>query len=150
MIEDKDNYFMKIALQEAKKAFDEDEVPVGCVIVINGQIIGRGYNQTEKLLDVTAHAEIIAITSAANHLGSKFLNDCTMYVTLEPCVMCAGAIHWSRIARLVYAAQDPKKGFISAYGLKDQFSKLSISEGVEREPASQLLVDFFRNKRNLL
>src|SRR5690554_8207744 len=106
-----DNHFMKIALQEANKAFERGEVPVGAVIVTNQRVIARAHNLTETLNDVTAHAEMQAITAAANLLGGKYLNDCTIYITLEPCVMCAGAIGWAQTGRLVYGASDPKRGF---------------------------------------
>src|SRR5919205_4398262 len=107
-----DEQFMKQALREAQKAFDEDEVPVGAVIVLNDKIIARGYNQVEKLNDCTAHAEIIALTSAFNYLGSKYLPEATIYVTVEPCVMCAGALYWSKIGRIVYGAPDEKNGYL--------------------------------------
>ena len=106
-----DEYFMKQALIEAQKAFDMGEVPVGCVVVSNNQIIGKGHNLTEQLNDVTAHAEMQAITAAANYLGAKYLNDCTIYISLEPCVMCAGAIFWAQFERVVFAANDEKRGF---------------------------------------
>ena len=106
-----DEYFMQEALKEAKKAFDADEVPVGVVIVADNKIIARTHNLTERLIDVTAHAEMQAITSAANFIGGKYLNDCTLYVTLEPCLMCAGALYWSHLTKLVYGARDDKKGF---------------------------------------
>ena len=107
-----DNYFMKKALEEAETAFERDEVPVGAVVVANNRIIGRGHNLTERLNDVTAHAEMQAVTAAANFLGAKFLIDCTLYVTLEPCAMCAGALYWAQLSRVVYAAKDPKRGFL--------------------------------------
>ena len=106
-----DEYFMKIALQEAQKAFDKNEVPVGAIVVSNEKIIARAHNLTETLNDVTAHAEMQAITSATNYIGGKYLNECTMYVTLEPCVMCAGALNWAQLGKLVYGADDEKKGF---------------------------------------
>src|SRR6476619_6248218 len=106
-----DDYFMNEALKEAQKAFDADEVPVGAVIVANNKIIARGHNLTERLNDVTAHAEMQAITSAANAIGGKYLTDCTIYVTIEPCPMCAGALHWSQISKVVYGASDPKRGY---------------------------------------
>lgn len=107
-----DEYFMQMALYQANIALDEGEVPVGAVIVCDNKIIAKGYNQTQKLNDVTAHAEILAITSAANKLGAKYLKNCTLYVTLEPCVMCAGALSWTQIDRIVVGANDPKKGFL--------------------------------------
>ena len=106
-----DKYFMKIALQEAQKAYDQGEVPVGAVIVSSHRILAKGHNSTQLLTDVTAHAEMITITAAAQHLGSKYLQDCTLYVTLEPCVMCAGALRWAQIGRIVYGASDEKQGF---------------------------------------
>lgn len=106
-----DEYFMKEALKEAQKAFDEDEVPVGAIVVCDNKIIARAHNMTEKLNDVTAHAEMLAITSTTNFLGGKYLNECTIYVTLEPCVMCAGALYWSQVKKIVYAASDEKRGF---------------------------------------
>jgi tRNA(adenine34) deaminase len=104
-------YFMSIALKEAKRALSEDEIPIGAIIVAQNQIVGKGYNQTEKLKDVTAHAEILAITAASNYFQSKYLKECTIYVTIEPCMMCAAAIGWAQISNLVYGASDPKKGF---------------------------------------
>lgn len=141
-----DEYYMQCALDEAMDAFEEDEVPVGAVVVANGRIIGRGHNRTRMLNDVTAHAEMQAITAAANYLGAKYLTDCTLYVTLEPCVMCAGAIAWAQVSRLVYAAPDPKKG----YSLIKQtilHPKTEVVQGVKEEEASALLKDFFERKR---
>src|SRR5436190_21254875 len=106
-----DEYFMMLALKEARKAFDEGEVPVGALVVLNEKIIARGYNQVEKLNDPTAHAEIIALTSAFNYLGSKYLPDATLYVTVEPCLMCTGALYWSKIGNVVYGAEDEKNGY---------------------------------------
>src|ERR1017187_3935004 len=106
-----DEHYMREALKEAKTAFDEDEVPIGAVIVCNNRIIARAHNLTERLTDVTAHAEMQAITSAANFLNGKYLNECTLYVTLEPCVMCAGALHWSQIKKIIFGAHDPKRGY---------------------------------------
>ena len=106
-----DEYYMMLALKEARKAFDEDEVPVGAIIVMNEKVIARGYNQVEKLNDPTAHAEIIALTSAFNFLGAKYLPDATIYISVEPCLMCAGALYWSKIGRIVYGASDEKNGF---------------------------------------
>ena len=105
-----DDYFMREALKEAKKAFESGEIPVGAVVVCKNRIVARAHNQTEKLTDATAHAEMLAVTAAANHLGSKYLNECTLYVTLEPCVMCAGALYWSQIDKIVFAARDEKRG----------------------------------------
>lgn len=138
-------YFMKQALQQAIYALQEDEVPVGCVIVFNEKIIARGYNLTEKLSDVTAHAEMQAITSATQHLGGKYLKNCTIYVTLEPCVMCAGALFWSQISRVVIGARDEKRGFINK-GV-ELHPKTEIVTDVLEEECSTLVKDFFRDKR---
>ena len=141
-----DEFFMKEAIKEAFSALEKDEVPIGCVIVCENQIISRAHNFVETLKDVTAHAEMQAITSASSFLGGKYLNDCTMYVTLEPCVMWAGAIYWSRLKRLVFGASDNKKGF-SSVEKKVIHSKTSIVKGVMSEECGKLLVDFFNNKR---
>ena len=143
-----DEYFMFEALKEAKKAFEEDEVPVGAVVVTNNQIIARAHNSTEKLQDVTAHAEMIAITSASNSLGGKYLPDCTMYVTLEPCLMCASALSWSQIIRIVYGAYDPKAGFMK-YGKQVLHPKTEVLTGILEQECSDLLKKFFLEKRNL-
>ena len=142
-----DNYFMKKALMEAKVAFEEGEVPVGAVIVANQKIIARAHNLVERLNDVTAHAEMQAITSASNYLGGKFLHNCTLYVTLEPCPMCAGALYWSQISRVVYAADDKKRG-MNVMGSK-LHPKTTIRGGVLAEEASDLLLRFFNARRNL-
>ena len=142
-----DNYFMKRALQEAETAFVKGEIPVGSVIVIKNQIIARAHNLTETLNDVTAHAEMQAITSAANYLGGKYLIDCTLYVTLEPCQMCAGALFWSQISRIVYGARDEQRGCI-ALNTK-LHPKTIMTGGVMAEEASGLLKRFFIEKRNL-
>ncbi len=136
---------MKEALKEAKKAFHENEVPVGCVVVCQNKIIGKGYNLTEKLNDVTAHAEMQAITAASNYLGAKYLIDCTLYVTIEPCVMCAGALFWSQIERLVYAASDGKRGFSKLGNLLHP--KTEIIKGIHEKEASELMTTFFKNLR---
>lgn len=142
-----DNYFMRKALQEAETAFDKGEIPIGAVIVIDNKIIARAHNLTELLNDVTAHAEMQAITSAANFLGGKYLINCTLYVTLEPCQMCAGALYWSQISKIVYGARDEVRGFIN---LKTKLHpKTEIVGGVLEEEASQLLKRFFVEKRNL-
>lgn len=144
-----DSYFMKEALKQAKRAFDENEVPVGVVMVCNNHIIAKSYNQVETLTDTTAHAEMIGITSASEYLGSKFLDECTLFVTLEPCMMCAGAIKWSRVSRLVIAASDEKEGFITKYNATNLLHpKTEIVWGVEMVAASQLLKDFFAKLRN--
>ncbi len=141
-----DDFFMKQALQEAEKAYEAGEVPVGAVVVCQNQIIARGYNQTEQLNDVTAHAEIIALTAAANYLGSKYLDDCTLYVTLEPCVMCAGALAWAQLDRLVYGAPDDKRGFMR-FGKTLLHPKTKLEYGILSEECSSLLKVFFKTKR---
>ncbi len=141
-----DTTFMQEALKEARKAFEEDEVPIGAVIVCNNRIIARAHNMTERLTDVTAHAEMQAITSAANYLGAKYLIDCTLYVTVEPCVMCAGALFWSQISRIVYAAPDPKRG-CSTTGRNLLHPKTKLDSGLLKEEAAKLMEDFFKSKR---
>lgn len=143
-----DTYFMKQALREAEKAFDEGEVPVGAVIVTDRQIITRAYNQTEKLSDTTAHAEILAITGAAAFLGSKYLPECTLYVTLEPCVMCAGALFWTQIGRIVYGAEDPKRGFMK-YGKEMLHPKTQLEFGVLSGECGTLVSRFFKQRREM-
>ena len=142
-----DKYFMNKAMDEAKKAFSEGEIPVGAVVVMNKQIIGRGHNQTEKLQDFTAHAEMIAITSATETLGCKYLKDATLFVTLEPCVMCGGATAWSQISRVVYAAKDDKKG-CSLYTPPILHPKCKFEQGDFNEESKHLIQNFFQNKRN--
>jgi len=139
-------YFMKLALKEAVYAYEEDEVPVGALVVCNNKIIGKGYNQTEKLKDVTAHAEMIAITAAANYLGSKFLEECILYVTLEPCLMCASALKWARIAAIVYGATDEKAGYTTMQG-KVLHPKTEVVKGVMADECGSLMTQFFREKR---
>ena len=141
-----DEYFMKQAFLEAQKAFDADEVPVGAVIVCKNQIIARGHNLTEQLTDVTAHAEIQAITAAAHYLGAKYLKECTLFVTLEPCCMCAGALYWSQIDRVVFAARDAKRG-ASATGTSLYHPATLVENGVMETECSQLLKVFFASKR---
>lgn len=141
-----DEKYMRLALAEARKALAADEIPVGCVIVSQNQIIGRGHNLTETLSDVTAHAEIQAITAAAQTLGGKYLPDATLYVTVEPCVMCAGAIGWAQIARIVYGAPDPKRGF-AAYAPKAFHPKAQITSGVLESECRELIQEFFKSKR---
>lgn len=141
-----DIYFMNEAFKEAQKAFDADEVPVGAVIVAENKIIARGHNLTEQLNDVTAHAEMQTITSAANYIGGKYLNDCTLYVTLEPCLMCAGALHWTHITKIVYGASDDKKGF-SKINQPVLHPKTVVVKGVLEEQCSRILKDFFQKKR---
>jgi tRNA(adenine34) deaminase len=139
-------YWMKMALKEAIYAAQQDEVPVGALVVCNGTIIGKGYNQVEKLTDVTAHAEMLAITAACNYLGAKFLEDCTLYVTLEPCLMCASALKWARIGNLVYGASDLKAGF-SLYGHNILHPKTSVVAGVLKDECGSIVTDFFKSKR---
>lgn len=142
-----DTYFMKRALQEAEAAFEKGEVPVGAVVVVKNQIIARAHNLTETLNDVTAHAEMQAITSAANYIGGKYLIDCTLYVTLEPCQMCAGALFWSQISKIVYGARDEKRGCVA---METQLHpKTEMIGGVLEAETSQLLKRFFVEKRNL-
>ena len=138
--------YMQMALAEARRAYDKGEIPVGCVIVADNQVVGRGHNLTEILQDVTAHAEIQAITAAASTLGGKYLTQCTLYVTLEPCVMCAGAIGWAQIHRVVYGAADEKRGF-TRLAPQALHPKCTISSGIMEEECKQLVQTFFRNKR---
>lgn len=138
--------YMQLALAEAQKAFAMGEVPVGCVIVAEGQVIGRGHNLTETLADVTAHAEMQAITAAANTLGGKYLSQCTLYVTVEPCVMCAGAIGWAQIKRVVYGASDEKRGF-TVFAPKALHSKCTVSSGILETECRELMQLFFAQKR---
>jgi len=141
-----DEYFMRQALNEAHKAFDLGEVPVGAVIVANNQIIARAHNFTEHLNDVTAHAEMQAITAAAEFLGGKYLKGCALFVTLEPCVMCAGALYWSQLEKVVFGASDEKRG---AGRYKDLYHpKTLVQRGIFKEECGQLILDFFQNKRN--
>jgi len=141
-----DEYFMNEALKEAYKALEKKEIPVGAVIVAEQQIIARGHNQTEALSDVTAHAEMIAITAAANMLGTKYLNQCTLYVTLEPCVMCASATAWAQIDRIVYGAADPKAGYSRI--IQDLIHpKTKVKAGILSEVCGELMSNFFRDKR---
>lgn len=141
-----DEYFMKKAFAEALQAFDKGEIPVGAVVVANGKMIARAHNLTETLNDVTAHAEMQAITAAANLLGGKYLNDCVLYVTLEPCVMCAGALGWSQIGKIVYGAPDEKRGF-KKFAPKSLHPKTEIIGGVLEIECIELLQEFFKNKR---
>ena len=141
-----DEYFMKKALQEAEKAYNEDEIPVGAIIVANNRIIAKAYNQTERLQDVTAHAEMLAITAASDYLGTKYLKECTLYVTLEPCPMCAGALAWSQIGKTVFGASDIKKGF-SLIENQLLHPKTIIKRGVLANESQELLQRFFEKKR---
>lgn len=141
-----DEYFMREALKEADKAFEIGEVPVGAVVVSGDRIIARAHNLTEQLNDVTAHAEMQAFTAAAEYLGAKYLDDCTMYVTLEPCTMCAGAAFWSRVSRLVYGASDEKRGYC-LLGKSILHPKTIVSKGILEHECAHLLKDFFESKR---
>lgn len=143
-----DEYFMREALKEAAKAFAMDEVPVGAIIVCRNRIIGRGHNLTETLTDVTAHAEMQAITAASAHLGSKYLNECTLFVSLEPCLMCAGAIYWAQFQRLVFGATDAKRGYLLA-GSNLLHPKTQLETGLLAEACGKLLKDFFAARRKL-
>ena len=141
-----DERYMRKALEEARRAFDADEIPVGAVVVCGDQIIARGHNLTEMLHDVTAHAEMQAITAAAEHLGGKYLDVCTLYVTVEPCIMCAGAIGWAQLGRLVYGASDPKRGY-SFFAPKALHPKTKVVSGVLEEECAALMKEFFQRKR---
>ena len=141
-----DEHFMKEAFKEAQRAFDEDEVPVGAVIVCNNKIIARAHNMTERLNDVTAHAEMLAFTSATDYLGGKYLNECTLYVTLEPCVMCAGASYWTQLKKVVYGASDQKRGF-SKHQENLLHPKTEIVKGVMQVVCGEILLQFFEKKR---
>jgi len=141
-----DKYFMQEAIKEAQKALEKDEVPVGCIIVCNNQIIAKAHNYTEALNDVTAHAEMQAFTSATDFLGGKYLNECTLYVTLEPCVMCGGASYWAQIKKIVYGAKDSKRGY-SNLSQNILHPKTKVVSGIMSEECSKLLTDFFEKKR---
>jgi tRNA(adenine34) deaminase len=141
-----DEYFMKEAIREAKNAFSEDEVPIGCIIVWKDRIIARAYNRTEQLKDFTAHAEMQAFTSASDYLSSKYLNECTLYVTLEPCAMCSGASFWTQIGKIVFGAYDKKRG-ISVLSNRILHPKTQVSGGVLELECASLLSDFFQSKR---
>lgn len=141
-----DERFMRMALDEAHKAMERDEVPIGAVIVAGNRVIARGHNLTETLTDVTAHAEMQAITSAADHLGGKYLTECTLYVTVEPCLMCAGALGWSQIKRIVYGASDDKRGY-HTFCEKPFHKKTEIIGGVLAEECAKLMTTFFKQKR---
>jgi len=141
-----DDYFMNEALKEARKAFDIGEVPVGAVVVCKNRIIARAHNQTEKLTDATAHAEMLATTAAANYLGSKYLNECTLYVTLEPCVMCAGALHWVQLQKLVYGAFDVQRGYTLVKS-PVLHPKTEVVTGVKGQQAKELIDEFFKRLR---
>jgi tRNA(adenine34) deaminase len=148
MLELDDTHFMQEALKEAQKAYDADEVPVGAVLVMNNKIIARGHNQVELLNDATAHAEILAITSAFNLLGSKYLPEATLYVTLEPCLMCAGALYWGKIRRIVYGASDVKNGYLHHTKAPGPFpAKIDITKGILETECAFMIQSFFRDKR---
>ena len=143
-----DEHFMQHALRQAQVAFEADEVPVGAIVVIDDKIISRGYNQVETLRDPTAHAEIIALTSAFNFLGSKYLPDATIYITVEPCLMCAGALYWSKIARIVYGASDPKNGYLHITKESWPFHpKTTLANGILGDECAALMKTFFQQKR---
>ena len=141
-----DDHFMKKAIQEAEIAAKAGEVPVGAIIVCNNVVIAKAHNQVEKLQDITAHAEILAITAASNYLGSKFLEECSLFVTLEPCVMCAGAIKWARLGRVIYGASDDKAGFMN-YGKELLHPKTKLEFGIQNEECGALLKSFFKLRR---
>ena len=140
-----DEYYMKMALQEAEMALEKEEVPIGCIIVSNNRIIAKAHNLTETLNDVTAHAEMQAITSAANYLGGKYLQKCTLYVTLEPCVMCCGALNWSQISKVVIGARDEQRGFINKN--LQLHPKTEIMTGIMENECSVIVKEFFKNRR---
>ncbi|HEX5655512.1 MAG TPA: nucleoside deaminase [Chitinophagaceae bacterium] len=143
-----EEYYMMQAIKEAKKALEDDEIPIGAVIVLNEKVIARGYNMTERLNDPTAHAEMIALTSAFNLLGSKYLPEATLYVTVEPCLMCAGAIYWSKLGKIVYGADDEKNGYRKTAGTNWPFHpKTELIRGVLKDNCAALMKDFFKNKR---
>ena len=141
-----DERYMREALREALRAAEEDEVPIGAVIVCKGRIIGKGYNMTERLNDPTAHAEMIAITAATEAMGGKYLNECALYVTVEPCPMCAGALAWAQIGKVVYGASDPKRGF-SMFSPSLMHPKTEVVSGILSEECGDLVTSFFKNKR---
>lgn len=143
-----DEQYMQLAIQEAQKAFDKDEVPIGAILVMNNKIIAKAHNQVELLNDSTAHAEILALTTAFNYLGSKYLPDAVLYVTVEPCLMCSGALYWSKIGRVVFGAYDDKNSYRRATGSNNPFHpKTKIDGGILEEECSQLMKDFFKAKR---
>jgi tRNA(adenine34) deaminase len=146
MTMNEDSYYMSLALKQAERALEEEEIPVGAVVVCQGKIVAKAYNQTEMLTDVTAHAEMLAITSAAQTIGAKYLKDCTLYVTLEPCLMCAGAIYWSQLGRLVFGAPEEKRGFLSL-GKDVLHPKTNVTAGVLAEESALLLKEFFSMRR---
>ena len=141
-----DEYFMNMAFREAEKAFARDEIPIGAVVVLDNNVIGKGHNLTESLNDITAHAEMQAVTAAANYLGAKYLNDCTLYVTLEPCVMCAGALFWTQLGRLVYGATDLKRGY-TLIQPSVIHPKTTVLSGVMEKECAEIILSFFKEKR---
>ncbi len=148
MIEYNDEHFMRQALREAKEAYHDGEIPIGAVVVIDNKIISRGHNQVEKLNDATAHAEMLALTSAFGSLGAKYLPDATLYVTIEPCHMCAGALYWGKVKRIVYGAADAKQGYHIFCGEQNPFHpKTEIESGILAEECAQLMKDFFKERR---
>jgi tRNA(adenine34) deaminase len=146
ILENPDEYYMEAALREARAAADEDEVPIGAVIVADGSIIARAHNQTERLNDATAHAEMLAFTAAEEYLGAKYLTDCTLYVTVEPCPMCAGAAGWTQVGRIVYGAKDPKRGYSLLQGPL-LHPKTEVTAGVLADECERLMKEFFKKKR---
>ena len=145
-MKEKDEKYMRMALDEARRAFDEGEIPIGCVVVCRERVVARAHNLTETLNDVTAHAEMQAITAAANTLGGKYLTDCTLYVTVEPCPMCAGALGWAQVSRIVYGCDDPKRGY-REYAPHALHPKATVVSGILTADCSQLMQDFFRSRR---
>jgi tRNA(adenine34) deaminase len=145
-MKEKDEKYMRMALDEARRAFDEGEIPIGCVVVCKDRVVARAHNLTETLNDVTAHAEMQAITAAANTLGGKYLTDCTLYVTVEPCPMCAGALGWAQVSRIVYGCDDPKRGY-REYAPRALHPKATVVSGILAADCSRLMQDFFRQKR---
>ena len=146
MVLNEDEYYMGLALRQAARALEEEEIPVGAVVVCQGKVVAKAYNQTEILTDVTAHAEMLAITSAAQTIGAKYLKDCTLYVTLEPCLMCAGAIYWSQVGRLVFGAAEEKRGFLSL-SKPVLHPKTEVVSGIMAEESEALLKEFFSMRR---
>lgn len=144
-----DEYYMRLALAEARQAYEEGEIPIGAVVVADGKVLGRGHNQTELLSDVTAHAEMLAVSAAAHAVGGKYLSGCTLYVTVEPCPMCAGAIGWSQVSRIVYGASDPKRGYstILRPGTSPFHPRATVTAGVLEDECRALMQDFFSAKR---
>lgn len=144
-----DEYYMRLALAEARQAYEEGEIPIGAVVVADGKVLGRGHNQTELLSDVTAHAEMLAVSAAAHAVGGKYLSGCTLYVTVEPCPMCAGAIGWSQVSRIVYGTSDPKRGYstILRPGTSPFHPRASVTAGVLEDECRALMQDFFSAKR---